>query len=242
MIDSHCHLDARDFDNDRAEVVERAKKAGVGLIINPASDFASNAKIDKIAKEFNGYLLPCTGIDPISCLKQNKIEEIGKYVERCVAIGEVGLDYYWSKKKELQVENFKRFIDLASEYDKPLIVHARNAMADALYTLEKKHAERVVLHCFFGSKADAKKAQDLGYYLSFATNICYRDSKSLIKDVSLSNMLAETDSPYLSPSRSGRNEPKNVALAIEHLAKVLEMPVSEVDRIVERNTKKAFML
>jgi TatD DNase family protein len=163
-------------------------------------------------------------------------------VERCVAIGEVGLDYYWSKEKELQVENFKRFIDLASEYDKPLIVHARNAMADALYTLEKKHAERVVLHCFFGSKADAKKAQDLGYYLSFATNICYRDSKSLIKDVSLSNMLAETDSPYLSPSRSGRNEPKNVALAIEHLAKVLEMPVSEVDRIVERNTKKAFML
>lgn len=242
MIDSHCHLDAKQFDKDRKQVIGAAKKAGVKLIIDPASDFASNERIAKIGKEFTGYVLPCAGIDPISCLRENKINALEKYLESCVAVGEVGLDYYWSKEKEQQIENFKRFIDIAKEYEKPLIIHAREAMKDVLDIIEKKHVELAILHCFSGNKPEAKKAEDLGYYISFATSICYRDSKSLIKDISLSNILVETDSPYLSPTRSGRNEPKNVRQALEEIAQVKELPVDELDRITERNTRKAFVL
>jgi len=242
MIDSHCHLDAREFDKDRKQVIEAAKTAGVRLIIDPASDFASNERIAEIARDYRGYVLPCAGIDPISCLKDNKINALEKYLESCVAIGEVGLDYYWNREKEQQTENFTRFIDIAKEYEKPLIVHAREAMKDTLDMLEKKHAELAILHCFSGDKLEAKKAEDLGYYISFATNIVYRDSKSLIKDISLSNILVETDSPYLSPTRSGRNEPKNVRQALEEIAKASGLPVDELDRITERNARKAFVL
>jgi len=242
MIDSHCHLDARQFDKDREAVVDAAKKANVRLIINPASDFASNERIEKIAIAYRGYVLPCAGIDPISCLKENRIDGLEKYLDNCTAIGEVGLDYYWSKEKERQMENFGRLIDIARDYGKPLIIHAREAMKDTLDMLEKKHAELVILHCFSGDRLEAKRATDLGYYISFATNIVYRDSKSLIKDISLSIMLVETDSPYLSPNRSGRNEPKNVRLAIEEIAKAWELSFDELDRMTEKNTRKAFRL
>jgi len=242
MIDSHCHLDAKRFDKDRKTVVESAKAAGVKLIIDPASDFSSNEKIARIAKEFKGYVFPCAGIDPISCLRENRITEIEKYLDDCVALGEIGLDYYWSRDKCAQTLNFERFIGMAKEYEKPLIIHAREAMKDALEILARKHVETAILHCFSGDKSDAKKAEDLGYYISLATNICYGDSKSLIKDISLSNMLVETDSPYLHPERKGRNEPKNVALGIDYIASVKELSAGEIEKITERNTRKAFNL
>ena len=242
MIDSHCHLDARQFDKDREAVVDGAKKAGVSLIIDPASDFASNERIERLARDYRGYVLPCAGIDPISCLKDNKISALEKYLDNCIAVGEVGLDYYWSKDKERQIENFEKLIDLAKEYGKPLIIHARESMGDTLDTLEKKHAEQAILHCFSGDRAEAKRAEDLGYYISFATNIVYRDSKSLIKDISLSIVLVETDSPYLNPNRTGRNEPKNVLAAITEIANVRELSFAELEKMTEKNTRKAFRL
>lgn len=242
MIDSHCHIDSKQFDRDRQKVVESAKAAGVKLIINPASDFSSNERIARIAKEFKGYVFPCAGIDPISCLKENRIGEIEKYLEDSVAIGEIGLDYYWSRDKCTQALNFERFIEMAKDYGKPVIVHARGAMKDALEVLARKHVEQAVLHCFSGDKSDAKKAEDLGYYISFATNICYGDNKSLIKDISLSNILVETDSPWLHPDRRGRNEPKNVRAAIDHIASVKELSAGEIEKMTERNTRKAFNL
>ena len=242
MIDSHCHLDAKQFDKDRQRVVESAKAAGVQLIIDPASDFSSNERIARICQEYKGYVFQCAGIDPISCLKENRITEIEKYLDDSVAIGEVGLDYYWSRDKCAQALNFERFIEMAREYEKPLVIHARNSMKDALEILARKHVETVILHCFSGDKSDAKKAEDLGYYISLATNICYGDNKSLIKDISLSNMLVETDSPYLHPDRKGRNEPKNVRAAIDYIASVKELSAGEIEKMTERNTRKAFNL
>lgn len=242
MIDSHCHLDLKEFDKDRTTVIEEAKKANVSLIINPASDFASNDRIARICQDYAGYLLPCAGIDPISCLKDERIGELDKYLENCIAVGEIGLDYYWSRERERQLLNFVRLIDIAKDYNKPIIVHAREAIEDTLRTLEKTHAEMVILHCFSGDEEDAKRAADNGFYMSFATNVCYRGSKSLIKDVSLSNILVETDSPYLHPMQQGRNEPKNVVQALEFVAKAKEMSLEELERITESNTRKAFRL
>jgi TatD DNase family protein len=242
MMDSHCHIDDKQFDKDRDAVIDSAKKAGVGLIIDPATSFASNSRIQAICEKHKNYILPCAGLDPISCLKEEKIGELGAYLEKCVAVGEIGLDYYWSKEKERQLLNFARLLDLAKDYEKPVIVHAREAMDDTLDMLEKKRVERAVLHCFSGDRGQAKRAMDLGYYLSFATNICYRGSKSLIKDISLSSMIVETDSPYLHPSRAGRNEPKNVKFALDYIANLYEMPVEELEKIADKNTEKAFGL
>jgi TatD DNase family protein len=243
MIDSHCHLDDRQFEKDRKTVVEEAKKAGVRLVINPASDFSSNARLFKIAGDYRGYILPCAGIDPISCLNEAyRLPELNSYFEKCTAVGEIGLDYYWSKEKERQITNFKRIIDIALDHGKPIIVHAREAMTDTLDVLEQKRVERAVLHCFSGTAKEMKRAEELGYYISFATNICYRDSKSLIKDACLSNMIIETDSPYLNPARTGRNEPKNVRLALEKIAEIVGKRIEDIEKLTEKNTKKAFGL
>jgi TatD DNase family protein len=243
MIDSHCHLEYKSFNKDRDEVIAAAKKAGVKLIINPASDFSSNERAFKLAQSHKRFIYPCAGIDPISCLEQrHRVNELVGYLEKCTAIGEVGLDYYWSKEKQRQADNFRMFLDLAKEYEKPVIVHARNAMKDTLDILEKSKAERVILHCFSGSRADAKRAQNLGYFVSLATNICYNNSKSLIKVVSLDNILVETDSPYLNPLREGRNEPKNVSFALEKIAKEHDIPFQKIEKITEKNTEKAFGL
>jgi TatD DNase family protein len=242
MIDSHCHMDDGQFDKDREAVVERAKKKGVTLVIDPATSFASNEKILAIAEKFKGYVLPCAGLDPINCLKEPKIGELEKYIENCTAVGEIGLDYYWSKEKERQLLNFARQLDLAKDYNKPVVVHAREAMTDTLDMLEKKGVEKVILHCFSGDNKEAKRAEELGYYISFATNICYRDSKSLIKDVSLDSMVIETDSPYLHPEKAGRNEPGNVRYSLDYIASVKEMEPEKVDAALEKNTRKAFGL
>jgi len=242
MIDSHCHLDDGQFDKDRELVIERAKAAGVKLIIDPATSFTSNEKILAISEKFKNYVFPCAGLDPINCLKQEKMSQLEKYLDKCIAIGEIGLDYYWSKEKELQLLNFARLIGIAKERDKPIIVHARDAMKDTLDMLEKKHVEKAVLHCFSGDDKEMKRAIDLGYYISFATNICYRNSKSLIKDISLSNLVVETDSPYLHPTRAGRNEPMNVRFALETIAKEKQLSFEEIEKITEKNTRKAFGL
>jgi TatD DNase family protein len=244
MIDSHCHLDAAEYNKDVAEVVERARKIGVKAVVNPASTFASNQKALSLSEQFPGFIFSCAGLDPVHCLKENKVEGAVAFCREhrdgIVAIGEVGLDYYWSKDRDAQKENFRTFIRLASEMEKPLVVHARDAMADCLAVLEEERARNVVLHHFEGTQAEMLEATGRGYFISFATNICYSDSKSLIKTVPLDYLLVETDGPYLHPLRQRRNEPANVGFAIERIARQASLEFGAVEALTERNARKAF--
>lgn len=249
MIDSHCHLDAKEFNNDLDDVVAKAKKAGVKAVVNPATTFASNRKGLEIAKKYKGFVFACAGLDPVYAVKEkDRLAEVAAWclenAKKIVGIGEVGLEFKWMPApKEEQAANFSLFIRLANELVKPVIVHSRNAMGEALELLEKEEAESVVLHYFSGSRSQAREAARRGYWVSLATNYCFMGDKKLIKEVPLENLLVETDSPYSSPVKENlRNEPANVARIIETVAKAHGLEVEEVARQTEENAREAFGL
>jgi TatD DNase family protein len=245
MIDTHCHLDVKEFNADRGDVIARARESGVRAIVNPASDLSSNEKILRISSENPGYVFACAGLDPVHCLRES-IDDAATFIqEHCdiiVAIGEVGLDFHWSQERRKQKENFQLFIELAKELNKLLVVHAREAMRETLDTLCSARAEHVVLHCFSGTKQDMGRAVDAGFYISFATNICYRGSKALIRQTPLEYMLLETDSPYLHPLQKERNEPANVKQGLLYVADALGEEPDRIEKKIDKNSCKAFAL
>lgn len=243
MIDAHCHLDDKKFDKDRDVVIEESKKT-LKAIINSSSSFESNAKNLKLAD--NSFIYCTLGLDPVSCLKQNKVDEsiefIRKNEKKAVAIGEVGIDFHWEKQPEKQAENFSRFIELANELNKPLLIHSRESMPEVLELLKKAEVP-VVIHCFSGNQQQAIECIDRDYLLSINTNYCFLSGKKgLINQMDLDNMLTETDSPYNHPERKGRNEPKNVSSIVEFISKAKETSFSEVDKITTRNTERIFRI
>ncbi|MBI1973941.1 TatD family hydrolase [Candidatus Micrarchaeota archaeon] len=249
MIDSHAHLDSKDFNRDLKVVIDRALTAGVGGIVNPATSLNSNKKCLEIARMFRGVVFACAGLDPVYAVKEKSwIEEVADHARRnrkeIVGVGEVGLEYKWMPSSaEEQNENFAFFIRLANELGKPVIVHARNAMTEALEILENENAERVVLHYFSGSRTQAREAVRRGYWVSFATNYCFMGDKKVIKEVPLDRMLVETDSPYSSPRKDEpRNEPANLVMLVNTIAKALGSTPEEVGEATERNAREAFRL
>lgn len=241
MIDSHAHLDAEQFNKDRDEVVERSRF--LKCVLNPASTFPSNQKILGLAEKYPGFLVPALGLDPVHCLKENKLAETLGLIEKnrkgIAAIGEVGLDYYWSKEKDAQKDNFREFISLAERLKLPIIIHLRDAVEDGLDILEHEGARRVVLHHFSGGLREGLRAEKDGYMLSFATNICWDGSwRKLIKDLSFINILAETDSPYV--WRGGRNEPAFVKKAYEAISEARGAAPGETEKQIDDNFQRFF--
>ena len=246
MIDAHCHLDDRAFNGIVPETVERAKKSGVKAVVNSSSSFGSNEKTLGLADEYKGYVFACCGLDPVSCLKDGRKEEIAGFIrenaKKVSAIGEVGLDYHWEQRREEQIENLRFFMGLAEELGKPLVIHTRESMEDTLKALKKCQVP-VMIHCFSGDERDASECVDRGYMLSFNTNSCFlKGRKSLIKQVPVEYMLAETDSPYNHPDRKKLNEPANVRRVIELIAEAKETGFDEAEKSTDSNAMKFFRI
>ena len=252
MFDSHCHLDAREFKKDFIEVIERAKAAGVKGVVNPISDFASNARVLELAKHFPDFVFPALGLDPVWSLREkDKLQAVMDLIEEkhreIVAVGEVGLDYFHIGNPALRVEqrkNFTVFIDKAAELGLPVIVHSRLAMQDTLETLKQAKADQVVMHYFSGTETEMRECVSRGYWVSFATNHCYGGevSKRLISKTPLENMLCETDGPYSHPDKKGRNEPALVKRVVELVAQCHEIAFDQADLLLTQNAKKAFSI
>lgn len=245
MIDCHCHLDDKIFNLDLDEVVKNSKEK-LKAVVSASSSFYSNQKNFGIKKQFPDFVHSCFGLDPVHCLREEKVDETIEFIREnsdvMTAIGEVGIDYYWEKNPVKQCENFTKFIKLAGELDKPIVVHARNSMEDVLHCL-KNHSSEVLIHCFSGGKEHAKECMDRGYYMIFNTSSCFLpDRKSLIKFVDLDYMLTETDSPYNHPERKGRNEPVNVVYLVDLIASIKELQVDEVNKKIDLNAEKAFKI
>ena len=241
MIDSHCHLEHPKFNKDLDEVVKRA--SNLKAMITLADTFPGNEKTMKISQKYEN-VYPCFGMGPISLLKDNKIKETIDFIRdnNCVAIGEVGLDYYWDKTHhEKQKENFLKFIELANELQKPIVIHSREAEKDALEILEKKANTTVVMHSF-EAKDLIQRCLDNNYFVGVTTKACYSNTKSLINRIELDYMLTETDSPFLNPKKEGRNEPANIVSLIELMSSVLGEEFDTVDKTTERNAIKAFKI
>lgn len=250
--DTHCHLALIDGDEPVEEVVDRARRAGVTTLVTVGVDLASSAEAVHIASAFRD-VWAVVGIHP-----HNSIEATDHVLERLravarhpsvVGIGETGLDYFRDHSPRVrQEESFREHIRLAKEFDRALVIHDRNAHDDVLRILEDEGApERTVFHCFSGDLELAKRCAEQGWYTSFAGNLTFRNAPELRQVAAampLELLVAETDSPYLSPHphRGQTNEPARVRLVVAQLAELHGLPVEEMARITSENARRLFDL
>ena len=205
----------------------------------------------QIAEE-NEWIYATCGISPNDIVDNmeeeiNQIKNIAKSSKKVVAIGEIGLDYYWNNEnKDIQKNFFKTQIKLANELDLPIVIHSRDAYIDTIKVLKEIPCKRKgVFHCCQQNMELIKDALDLDYYISFAGPITFKNSKNaseIIKHVPLNKMFIETDSPYLAPEpvRGTRNDSRNVIYIAKKIADVKEITVEEVAKITYENTKKLY--
>lgn len=251
MIDTHCHIDFEDYDNDRKEVIKRAQQ-DLDAVINSGTSLEGNENALRLSKEYENFIYPTFGFHPVSSQEstQTEIDEAQKHlienIDNIVAIGEVGMDYFYTKDKALrqrQKEIFTSFIEIADEHKVPLLMHVRDCEKKAFNLLEEyDNIPYVVFHCFSGSMKTAKRIMDKGnYYMSFSTMICYSQRhQDLVKDIPLEYILTETDSPYLAMTKEERNEPVNVIKAAQKIAEIKNIDFNEVDEITTSNALKIF--
>ncbi|MCC7554454.1 MAG: TatD family hydrolase [Methanobacteriaceae archaeon] len=252
MIDTHCHIDFEDFSNDRDEVIKRCKN-NLTALINSGTSLEGNKNALKLSLEHKNFIYPSFGYHPIT--SQDKTKEDLKIAQKhmidnldnIVAIGEVGMDYFYTKDKFLrakQNEIFESFAKLSNEYEIPLLIHGRDC-EKKVYNIVKdyKNIPEVIFHCYSGSLKTARKLLDENYYISFSTMICYSEHhQELANEIPIENILTETDSPYLAMTREERNEPSNVINAAQKISEIQEIDFNEVDKITTNNAKKVFNL
>jgi len=252
LFDSHAHIDDEKFDMDRDEVIARALENGVTGIINAASCMASSARSVDLAKRYEN-IYAAVGIHPHDAkdAQETDYEQLAAWSkeDKVVAIGEIGLDYYYDlSPRDVQRTVFTRQIDVARQMDMPIIIHDRDAHGDILEVLRKDgKGIKGVLHCFSGSLEMAKEVIKLGFYLSIAGPVTFKNAAKLpeiIKAVPLERLLVETDCPYLTPHphRGKRNEPSYVKLVAEQVANLRGMDVMDLARVTSENTKKIFKI
>lgn len=253
MIDTHCHLDFKDFDDDRDEVINRALKAGVTKIINVASSIEGSRRSVELANKYD-MVYATVGVHPhdAGSVTDKVISELKLLAKdkKVVAIGEVGLDYYRNlSPKEDQVSAFKKFIHLALDLDLPIIIHAREADRDALDILkrEKREGLRGVIHCFSGSSDFMKECLDTGFFISFTANITFKkadDLRIVARDVPPDRLLLETDAPFLAPQavRGKRNEPSYLTHLVGEWSRLLDLSKDDVARVTTHNANSLFKL
>ncbi len=242
IIDTHTHLCDPVFDPDREEVLLRAEAAGVSTIISVAEDLTDAERNLELAAKYP-QVKAAAGLYP-TCLDLDAMETMISLIrrerERLVGIGEVGLDFWVVKEepeKELQREIFARFIDLSLDLDLPLNVHSRSAGRHAVAMLLERGARKVQLHAFDGKAAAALPAAEAGFFFSVPPSIVRsRQKQKLVKQLPLSSLLIETDSPVLGPVPGERNEPANAALVITAIAGLKNREREDVLEATYQNT------
>lgn len=253
LIDTHCHLDFPEFDADRQEVIRRAKDSGVNYIINVGSSLENSRAAVKLSNEYP-EVFASAGIHPhdakdFSESNLLEIKELSKN-PKVIAIGEVGLDFYRNLSEEsAQEEAFRKFIALAKERNLPLIFHCREAQGDFLRILKEESfgQMRGVVHCFSGDEIFLKACLNFGFYVSFTCNVTYKKADNLrqvLKLVPQDRFMLETDAPYLSPEgfRGKRNEPYQVKLLAEYVAKIRQVDFKDISETTANNARILFGL
>ena len=249
-FDTHAHYDDEKFDPDRDAVLTALPEAGVGLVLNPGCDVASSKAAVDLAKRY-AHVYAAVGLHPENCAGagEAELEAITALLSepKVVAIGEIGLDYYWPENppRDFQKEIFRRQLALAVEREKPVIVHDREAHGDCLELVGEFPGARGVFHCFSGSPEMAEALLKRGWYLGFDGPVTYKNAKrapEVIALCPLDRMLLETDSPYLSPvpHRGERNDSRNLPWIAAKLAEIKGLPTEEIARICTENGRRLF--
>ncbi len=255
LIDTHCHLDFDRFDEDREAVVERALEAGVSQIVVPALDLANCSAVIQLTEQYDG-VWAAVGVHPNSSAEwqDSWLNEIRAFAQHgnVVAIGEIGLDYYWDHSpKAVQHQALRGQLALAAELDLPVILHNRDSSADVVQLLRESplvgRSRPGVLHSFSADFKIAEAVLVLGYYLGFTGPITFKkadDLRAVAAQIPLDRLLVETDAPFLSPEprRGRRNEPAHVVHVAAKLAELHGMDSAEMAAITTRNAKTLFQL
>ena len=248
-FDTHAHYDSGAFNTDRFEILGSMPDAKVGLIVNPGCDLESSKTAIGLAERFN-FVYAAVGWHPedMDKLTDKAYAELERLAEhpKCLAIGEIGLDYYWDDThKAEQKELFKKQIELAIRLNKPVIVHDREGHGDSLEIVRDYSELRGVFHCFSGSVEMASELLKRGWYLGFDGPITYKNARKAIEVLEfcpLDKIVIETDSPYLTPvpNRGKRNDSRQLEFVVNKIAEIKGINADEVENITFENGKKLF--
>lgn len=251
FIDTHSHIQMREFESDRAAVLTRAEAAGIGLMLAVGYHLEASRLAVEAAQRYP-HVYASVGIHPHDAKQFDDAadETLRAFAKqpKVVAIGEAGLDFFRDRSpRAVQVEVFRRQIRLARELDLPLIVHDRDAHHETMQILEAERAERVVLHCFSGDLTMAEEAWRRGYYVSIAGPVTYPKNEALrevVRKAKTDRLLLETDCPYLPPQafRGQRNEPAHLLHTAQEIANLLDMPLTELGHLTTENVHRLFRL
>ena len=254
FFDSHAHLDDEKFDEDREELIEQIHKEDIEKFVSAGYSLESSRRAIELSREYEFIYATC-GISPNDIPQTEEelwkmlddIREIAKENPKVVAIGEIGLDYYWNKEnKELQRKAFIEQIKIANELGLPIVIHTRDAIMDTIEILKQNEVKKKgIFHCCPLNRDLVKEGLKLGFYISFAGPITFKNSKNaneIIEMVPNEKILIETDSPYLSPEplRGRRNDPRNVKYTAKKIAGVKNIDIRDVAKITFENAERIF--
>ena len=251
MIDSHSHIYLKELENDRAEMLERAENEGVEKILLPAIDAETHAEMLELAARFPEKCRAMMGVHPCS-VKENFTDELKiaeNYLagQKFIAVGEIGLDFYWDKTfTKQQYTAFHTQIEWALQYNIPIVIHSRDSIDECIDVVasHQKGQLKGVFHCFTGNLEQAKKIIDLGFYMGIGGVVTFKNSglDKVVKEIDVQHLLLETDAPYLAPApfRGKRNEPAYLKYVVEKLATVKACSVAEMAEVTTQNAKRLF--
>jgi TatD DNase family protein len=251
LFDTHAHLNATQFNEDVEQVIERARAEGVSHIVVVGFDRPTIERAMELAEQYS-FIYAAVGWHPVDAIHMTDddlmmIEQLAAH-PKVVALGEMGLDYYWDQSpKEVQKEVFRKQIRLAKKVKLPIIIHNRDATADIVHILREEQAAEVggVMHCFTGSVEVAHQCIDMNFYISFGGPVTFKNAKKpkeVAKEIPLDRLLIETDCPYLTPHpfRGKRNEPSYVKYVAEAIAELKGVSFDEVAQKTSDNAKRLF--
>lgn len=250
LFDTHAHYDDERFDGDREALLAGMPEKNVGLIVNPGCDISSSRTAVALAESFD-FVYAAVGIHPENCgdFEPSMIDRLRQMAKnpRVVAIGEIGLDYYWAENppRGLQQEVLRRQLRLAEELGLPVIIHDRDAHGDTLEIVREFPRVRGVFHCFAGSAEMARELIKMGWMLSFNGAVTFKNAKKapeVIAAVPLEKLMIETDAPYLTPvpHRGERNDSSYVRLVAEKIAQIKGLTPEEVEKATWENGRRFF--
>ncbi|HEX8747545.1 MAG TPA: TatD family hydrolase [Pyrinomonadaceae bacterium] len=258
FVDSHAHIDGQEYDEDRDEVVARAREAGVRAILNVGTGDPSSGAFERAVQVSENYehVYAAVGVHPHDAslfddVAAERLERLALESSRVIAWGEIGLDYHYDHSpREVQRQIFRRQLRIARRLELPVIIHSRSADEDTVRILREEMSDskrRGIMHCFGGSTQMAESVLELGFMISFAGNVTFKKAEELrdaARRVPLDRLLAETDCPFLTPVpfRGRRNEPARVREVVAGLAALHGLETEELGRVTSGNFSRFFNL
>lgn len=246
LVDTHCHV-FREYYEDLEQVITRAKDKGVGALIVNGYDMSSNKEVLELVKKYD-IVYGALGIQPenLDELNDENISFIEEHItdDKIVAVGEIGLDYHYDLDKERQKYLFKRQLDIAKKYNKPVIVHSRDCIQET-YDILKMYNIKGIMHCYSGSVEMAKKFVEIGFFLGIGGISTFKNSRKVvevIKNIPIEYILLETDCPYLTPEpyRGKRNEPAYIPLILERICSLKSLNYKDVEEVMTSSILRLF--